>query len=219
MAVNKVYGLIFDFDGVICMTEAYHYAAWRETAETLGISLSESEYEKIKGKGKNTILNFFEKKKKTHFSDKEREEISAKKSEIYKKLTVDINKDSLVPGVEEFLKKAQEKRYAIGLASSSASAIALAEKLGLSKYFRVMIDGNTPFPPKPDPALFLECAGKLRVDPRNTIVFEDSRDGLFAAEAGDFLGPIAINAKNASGIVDEKYDAEDFNNPYIKRII
>ena len=35
---NRLYkGIIFDLDGVICHTDAYHYRAWKSLADSLGI--------------------------------------------------------------------------------------------------------------------------------------------------------------------------------------
>ena len=34
----KFKGVIFDLDGVICSTDEYHYMAWKELAEKLGIT-------------------------------------------------------------------------------------------------------------------------------------------------------------------------------------
>ena len=33
----KYQGIIFDLDGVICHTDKYHYQAWKQLADKLGI--------------------------------------------------------------------------------------------------------------------------------------------------------------------------------------
>ncbi|MBE0601643.1 MAG: HAD hydrolase-like protein, partial [Firmicutes bacterium] len=42
-------GLIFDLDGVIVDTAKYHYAAWKELADSLHIPFTKEDNERLKG--------------------------------------------------------------------------------------------------------------------------------------------------------------------------
>ncbi len=42
-------GVIFDLDGVICTTDHYHYLAWKNLADHLGIPFSEEENNQLRG--------------------------------------------------------------------------------------------------------------------------------------------------------------------------
>ena len=46
---HVIRGLIFDLDGVIVDTAKYHYLAWKELAETLGLRFSKKDNERLKG--------------------------------------------------------------------------------------------------------------------------------------------------------------------------
>ena len=35
--MKNYHGVIFDLDGVICHTDAYHYQAWKQGADVLGM--------------------------------------------------------------------------------------------------------------------------------------------------------------------------------------
>ena len=41
--------IIFDLDGVICRTDQYHYLAWKQVADELGIPFDEQVNERLRG--------------------------------------------------------------------------------------------------------------------------------------------------------------------------
>jgi HAD superfamily hydrolase (TIGR01509 family) len=53
--------------------------------------------------------------------------------------------------------------------------------VGIFNLFYTIITGDDPFKPKPDPQCFLESARRLKVHPKNVVVFEDGESGLKAA--------------------------------------
>ena len=46
-------GLLFDLDGVIVDTARYHYLAWKELAQELGIPFTREDNERLKGVSRN----------------------------------------------------------------------------------------------------------------------------------------------------------------------
>ena len=42
-------GIIFDLDGVICSTDAYHYQAWKMLAERLSIPFNQQTNDLMRG--------------------------------------------------------------------------------------------------------------------------------------------------------------------------
>lgn len=54
-------------------------------------------------------------------------------------------------------------------------------------YFDAAVFGDQVTHGKPDPEIFLTAAKALSVDPNETVVFEDSYNGLLAAQKGGFL--------------------------------
>jgi beta-phosphoglucomutase-like phosphatase (HAD superfamily) len=60
-------------------------------------------------------------------------------------------------------------------------------RLGLHQYFDAICGGNEVPAVKPDPALYLKAMAELEVSPEESIVFEDSPNGITAAQrAGIF---------------------------------
>lgn len=47
--MNHIDAIIFDLDGVICSTDRYHYLAWKELADSLGIPFDEQVNQKLRG--------------------------------------------------------------------------------------------------------------------------------------------------------------------------
>ena len=45
----KFKGIIFDLDGVICFTDKFHYLAWKELADRLGIYFDEKINDSLRG--------------------------------------------------------------------------------------------------------------------------------------------------------------------------
>jgi beta-phosphoglucomutase len=73
------------------------------------------------------------------------------------------------------------------LGSASKNARPILEKTGILSYFDVIVDGNDVTNAKPDPEVFLKAAQLLNIDPKNSIVFEDSVAGIQAANIGDMV--------------------------------
>lgn len=173
---------IFDFDGVVMDTESLHFKAWNKGFEIMGDTLTEAEYLPLKSTGRKHIVAAFSKKIGREISEEETLEICQIKDAYFKELCENIDKSLLIKGVEDFLIKLKNENKKIAVASSASTTTELLKKVGLTKYFDVVADGNLGLPKKPDPAVFLKAAELLGVEKEKCLVFEDSTAGLEAAE-------------------------------------
>ena len=114
-----------------------------------------------------------------------------------------MDKSLLINGVEEFLIKLKKEDKKIAVASSASTTTELLKKVGLTKYFDVVVDGNLGLPKKPDPAVFLKAAELLKVEAKDCLVFEDSIAGLKACENAD-MAFVAVGAKCDKAILEIK---------------
>ncbi len=57
------------------------------------------------------------------------------------------------------------------------------DKIELTPYFDVIVDGTNVSKAKPDPEVFLQAADQLEIDPNNCVVFEDAIAGIQAAKS------------------------------------
>ena len=46
---KNISGLIFDLDGVLVFTDKYHYLAWKQIADEMGIPFDETINDKLRG--------------------------------------------------------------------------------------------------------------------------------------------------------------------------
>jgi HAD superfamily hydrolase (TIGR01509 family) len=174
--------VIFDMDGVLVDSEAYHERYLTRVCLNLGIHIKKKDFEALRG---TTAEHFWE-----HIS------------EIYslKKITPTFIENVKI-GYLDFLKSLETIKPIDGViellelleslairkvVASSASRIrvdALIEMLGISKYFAQKISGQDVEKGKPSPDIFLISAQKIGSRVEECIVIEDSPNGIAAAKA------------------------------------
>ena len=194
---------IFDFDGVVMDTESLHFKAWNKGFEIMGDTLTEEEYLPLKSTGRKHIVDTFSKKIGRDIAEDEALGICKIKDDYFKELCKNIDKSLLICGVEQFLIKLKNEGKKIAVASSASTTTELLKKVGLTKYFDVVADGNLGLPKKPDPAIFLKAAELLGVNPEKCLVFEDSPAGLKAAENAK-MAFVAVGAKSEKAVLEIK---------------
>ncbi len=193
---------IFDLDGVICDTAKYHFKAWRRLANDLGFDFTEEDNEKLKGVSRveslNLILSWGGINDKT---DDEKNEMAEKKNAWYLEYIERMTQEDVLPGVQSFLQDLKKRQIKIGLGSASKNARIILDKINLTAFFDVIIDGTQTTRSKPDPEVFLLGSEALGVKPEECLVFEDAEKGVEAALEGGFY---AVGVGNAS-VLDEAH--------------
>jgi beta-phosphoglucomutase family hydrolase len=94
------------------------------------------------------------------------------------------------PGTVRLLLALHGARVRCAAVSASRHARELLAHAGVRSLLQTVVDGNDMarlgLPGKPDPALFLEAARRLSVEPAQTAVVEDALAGVEAARRGGF---------------------------------
>jgi len=194
---KKVEAFIFDLDGVITDTAEFHYLAWKELGESLGISIDREFNETLKGVSRTDSLERILElgNKQNDYTAEEKEKLANGKNDNYVKLIQNISPKDLLPGVEEFLKSLKEAGFKIGMASASKNAMMVTNLLQVQDYFDHIVDAATVAVSKPDPEVFLKAATALGVAPENCIGVEDAAAGVTAIKAA---GMYAVAIGDAS---------------------
>lgn len=175
---------LFDLDGVICDTSSYHYNAWKKLANSLGFDISPEHYENIKGlNNTDSLEKILQWGKITRATIAEKEQYAAVKNETFLAAIENINTADAMPGIESLFIAIKNKGLKMVLASSSKNAKIVLEKLQLTDYFDDIIDGNMVEQGKPDPEIYHRAIEAASVTAQNCLVFEDSVEGLKAAQA------------------------------------
>lgn len=176
---------LFDLDGVLVDTAVFHFKAWRRLTQELGFDIDEEFNETLKGISRMDSLDRILAHGNVSLSQEEKNVYAKQKNEWYLELVNQMTPADILPGVEDFLKEAQNQGIKIALGSASKNAQIILEKTGILHYFDALIDGNHVSKSKPDPEVFLKGAEALEVSNEQCVVFEDAFAGIQAAKAAN----------------------------------
>jgi beta-phosphoglucomutase len=175
--------VIFDLDGVITDTAGYHFQAWKKIAAQEGIEIDEHFNESLKGVDRMASLERILALGTKTYSEEEKHQLADEKNDVYKELIKEITAKDLLPGAASTLKTLRQGGIKIGLASVSKNAVAIIERLGISKMFDHVVDANHLERGKPDPEIFLKAAKELQASPEECIGVEDAVVGIQAIKS------------------------------------
>ena len=210
---------IFDLDGVIVDTAKYHYLAWHQLANRLGIPFSKADNERLKGVSRVQSLELLLSLGGRRISAAEKQQYLEEKNRQYLSFVHKMTTDEILPGVPALLDflDANHIRYALGSASKNAALI--LQKVGLYERFSAIVDGNEVAQAKPAPEVFLLGAQKLKVQAQDCVVVEDAIAGVEAARAAG-MKCIGIGDKEVLGKADIVFkEMADIDINYIKNLI
>ena len=172
--------VIFDMDGVIFDTERLAHRCWLEVARQNGIKDMDKIYPSIIGcnrsRAAETLLNYYGK----NFPMEDfLQEHTRRTFNRY----IDTYGVPIKAGVTELLMFLKTNGYMTALASSSDRAIVEKElkSADIYKYFDKIVCGDEVTHSKPDPEIFLKAVSALKSQKRESMVIEDSYNGLQAA--------------------------------------
>jgi HAD superfamily hydrolase (TIGR01509 family) len=205
-----VTALVFDCDGVLADTERHgHLPAFNATFEHFGLPVrwSEDDYaEKLRiGGGKERMASLFAdpefvREAGVPDDDGERAELLASwhrfKTARFKQLVAE-GRIPARPGIARVVTGALDEGWTVAVASTSAEEsvrAVLAHAVGERAAAEVPVFAGDVVPAKkPDPAIYLLTAERLGLDPTDTLVVEDSRNGLLAATGAGLRCLVTVN--------------------------
>jgi HAD superfamily hydrolase (TIGR01509 family) len=197
-----VTALILDCDGVLADTERYgHLPAFNATFEQFGLPVrwSPEEYgEKLKiGGGKERMAGLFD--DPAFAAAHQRDDLATwhrTKTAIFRQLVVD-GKLPPRPGIARIIGEALRAGWTVAVASTSAEAsvrAVLENAVGAERAARIPVFAGDIVPAKkPDPAIYELTVSSLGLDRTDTLVIEDSRNGLLAAAGAGLRCLVTVN--------------------------
>ncbi len=195
-------GIIFDLDGVICSTDAYHYRAWKQKFREIGIDLTEQVNNLLRGVSRMAGLDRILELYGAEMSAEEKLTFAEEKNALYVQSLGAMSPADLDPSVKETLDTLRERGFKLAIGSSSKNALYVLERIGLAGYFDAVSDGNGIARSKPDPEVFLRAAKLIGLSPSECLVVEDAVSGVDAAADGGFT---SVAMGDAAG-----YERADF---------
>jgi beta-phosphoglucomutase len=200
-------GFIFDLDGVIVDTAKYHYLAWKNLADELGIPFTEEQNEQFKGVSRKRCLQILLEMGDLKVSQEQFDAWLTEKNEDYLGYIETMTAEEVLPDVPKVLNFLRQNHVPMGLGSASKNARPILKKVGLIPYFSTIVDGTQVTKAKPDPEVFMIAAKELHLPPENCIVFEDAIAGI---EAANKAGMVSIGIGDKETLSAARYNFRDF---------
>jgi len=182
----KLYGLIFDVDGVIADTESVNARASIKVFEDLfGVKgVQRKDFEAGMGRGAEEYVKAAARVHGLELTDRQVEEATALRQQYFLDF---LAKEPLPPfeGVMELMDQAMASEdFSLAIATSStlekSRAVLISAKVPFEKM--VYITGGDVINKKPHPELFFKAAQQLGIDPNKCAVIEDAPNGVDAAK-------------------------------------
>jgi beta-phosphoglucomutase len=183
--IRELKTILFDFDGVVIDSEPLHAKAKKIILDRYKINYPSSIFDEFKGKTDKVFFDFVSRKLGNQSQSSVLLENSKKK--VFEEI---INELELINGFLPFLGKVKEKKIQTALVSStSLYSLALVDSLyHISGMFDLVITEVDTELHKPYPDPYLKALEKLRAETGNSIVIEDSPNGIISAKrAGCFV--------------------------------
>ena len=173
--------LIFDFDGLIVDTESAIYQAWRELYQHHGHELPLATYVQCVGStfGHYDPMAALE---QLTGSPVAWQEVLPRKDARIRELQYGL---TTMPGIRALLAEASREGLPCAVASSShrVHVKGWLDRMEIADAFAAILTRDDVARAKPAPDLFLAAAAALGLEPSETLVLEDSANGLRAAIA------------------------------------
>lgn len=200
---NHSVGFLFDMDGVLIDSKEFHWQSWDLLQKE--VQEFETTYEEfLETFGQRNDMIF--KNKIPHSTTEQRKKWGERKEEIFRTLCQ--GKLQLLPGIETFLQSVQNEGLPKIIASSTtlSNLQFLLKHTKLGEYFNQFVCGDDVYQGKPAPDIFLEAADRLKKDPQQCIVLEDSPAGLEAGKKAKCFVVALCTTHAAEDLSPSSYD-------------
>ena len=200
-----VKGVIFDMDGLMFDTERIWATLWEPALATLGLPYKEGLDVAARGSAGDSMRAVL----RSFYGpdcnpDAIMEALHAQAETAFQA------PPPKKPGLDELLDWLDAQHIPMVVASSSRKASILHHLDGwhLTGRFKAIISGQQVTASKPDPQIFLLAAEALGTAPAETLVLEDSYNGVRAGAAGGFITVMVPDLAPATDEMRRLYTAE-----------
>ena len=226
---SEIHAVIFDMDGVVTDTATIHAAAWKQMFDEYLEERARQQGEQfqpfdaaldyhrfVDGKPRyDGVKSFLESRGISlpygNRKDKPDEEticgLGNRKNQYFlqrlKEQSAKVYESSIA-----FIKQLKSHGIRTAVISASRNAETVLEVAGVKDLFSVKVDGvdsiKRRLKGKPDPAIFLEAAGRLKVKPEKAAIVEDSLAGVEAGRRGQFKQVIGLDRANQAAEMEKR---------------
>jgi len=178
---SRARALIFDIDGTLADTMPVHYHAWQEICAKIGFDYPEEVFYELAGIPTHKIIHILNERYGLSMNNMTVEE----KEAAYMRRIDEIK--PIVPVIEVARKYKGVLPMSCGTGGRIELALLALKSVDLENFFDTIIASEDVTNHKPEPDTFLLCAERMRVNPRDCLVFEDGELGLEAARRAGMM--------------------------------
>ena len=184
--------VIFDMDGLIFDTESIYIRKGYEITKRYGYDITEEVIMKTIGMTDKSSREIY----KTAYGQDFPYDLMTKEIDSY---IVDLGRKGELPfmnGAIEIFEyfKNNDKKMVVATSSRREKAEILLKNSEIIEYFEYVVCGDDITHGKPNPEIFLKAATEINALPNETLVLEDSLNGIRAAHAANMV-PMMIPDK------------------------
>jgi HAD superfamily hydrolase (TIGR01509 family) len=222
-AINTLYGLIFDVDGVIADTEPVNARVTiRVLKDMFGLSgVRPEDFDAGIGKGAE---KYVQAGADAHGLTLTEEQVNSAADLREQYLIKAIQQQPLpaFPGVLELINDAlmrHDFRLAIATSASLDLSRAILESAKVPYHKMVYVTGSEITRKKPDPELFLVAASRMGINPAHCVVIEDAPSGVQAAKAAGARCIAVTNSTTAAKLAKADLVCDSLEQVNIETIV
>jgi HAD superfamily hydrolase (TIGR01509 family) len=192
--MGNPYGVLWDMDGVLVDTGEFHFRAWMQTLPGEGLPFDRDTFRRTFGMNNAGILALLlGREPETAYIQR----VSDLKEANFRQAIH--GQAQPLPGVLDWLERLKRAGFRQAVASSAPqeNIDTLIGALKIGDFFQAVVSAAR-MPGKPDPAVFLEAAGRLDLPAEACVVVEDAVPGVEAARRAG-MKCIAVTTTNPAG--------------------
>lgn len=170
---------LWDMDGVLVESAAFHFLAWQRAWAERGITVSEQGFRKTFGQRNDTVIRDV---LGEHVSAELIDEIALRKESYYRDAAH--GRIQALPGALELLRalRAEGFRCAMASAAPRANVEFIMDEINARSLFDAWVANEDVLRGKPDPQVYLLAAARVHTPPAACIVLEDAVAGVEGAK-------------------------------------
>lgn len=135
-------GLLIGIEGVLCSTSHLHRQAWEYVCAENGIDYFSQMDTDIASISREEQLHRILTTAGLELSDGEKQVLLDEKNSYYRQLLSNVDKSSLMPGIEQLLVELQKQGIRICVVSGSKNTVLILRNLGILNFIDAVLDGN-----------------------------------------------------------------------------
>jgi HAD superfamily hydrolase (TIGR01509 family) len=177
--MSDIRAVLWDMDGTLIDSEAFHWISWRDALAAEAITITHEQFLSSFGQRNDSIISQW---LGTAATPERIEKIGNAKEELYRQL---IRQHGIapLPGVAHWVRQLHQDGWLQVMASAAprANIDAVLKALSATYIFQGIVSAEDVHRGKPDPEVYLTAAARVGASPDRCIVVEDAVAGVEGA--------------------------------------